>query len=134
MTIDEAIANEKEKAEEIRENIIDGENLEPYESYCNEMAGRLAEEHEQIAEWMEELKAYREIGTVEECKSFEKECYHKAIDSFQKWLKQQKIAGIDNVTNDILVPVNGIWEYAIDVFKEEMAEQLKVGVENEQSI
>ena len=65
MTIDEAIAHAKEKAEEIRENIIDGENLEPYESYCIAMTERRAEEHEQLAEWLEELKAYREIGTVE---------------------------------------------------------------------
>ena len=28
-----------------------------------------AEEHEQLAEWLEELKAYREIGTIEECKN-----------------------------------------------------------------
>ena len=49
----------------------------------------------------------------------EKECYRKAIDEFQEWLKSQKIVGVDNVTNEILVVVNGIWEYAIDVFKEE---------------
>ena len=28
---------------------------------------RCAEEHEQLAEWLEELKAYRAIGTQEEC-------------------------------------------------------------------
>ena len=49
-SIDEAIAHAREKAKEIRENIIDGDNLEPYESYCNAMFAKSAEEHEQLAE------------------------------------------------------------------------------------
>ena len=49
-SIDEAIAHAREKAKEIRENIIDGDNLEPYESYCNAMVAKSAEEHEQLAE------------------------------------------------------------------------------------
>ena len=59
MTIDEAIANARKKAKEIRENIIDGDNLEPYESYCITMADKSAEEHKQLAEWLEELKQLR---------------------------------------------------------------------------
>ena len=42
-----------------------------------------AEEHEQLAEWLEELKAYRAIGTVEECKNSVldiQKAYNKAID------------------------------------------------------
>lgn len=61
MTIDKAIANAREKAKEIRENIIDGDNLEPYESYCITMADKSAEEHEQLAEWLEELKELRNM-------------------------------------------------------------------------
>ena len=61
MKIDEAIANAREKAKEIRENIIDGDNLEPYESYCITMADKSAEEHEQIAEWLEKLKTIESI-------------------------------------------------------------------------
>lgn len=30
---------------------------------------RCAEEHIQLAEWLEELKQYREIGTLEECRA-----------------------------------------------------------------
>ena len=98
MTIDEAIAHAREEAKEIRENIIDGNNLEPYESYCNAMTGRCAEEHEQIAEWLEELKADKslapmELGsenqkndrTIEYNKGFDygfKTGYNKAIDDF----------------------------------------------------
>lgn len=46
---------------------------------------RCAEEHEQLAEWLEELKTYREIGTVEECRNSILEipkAYNKAIDDF----------------------------------------------------
>ena len=50
---------------------------------------------------------------------YEKVFYSKAIEEFQEWLKSQKIVYIDKVTKGILVAVNGIWEYAIDVFKEE---------------
>ena len=61
LSIDEAIAHAREKAKEIRENIIDGDNLEPYESYCNAMVAKSAEEYEQLAEWLEELKEYKAL-------------------------------------------------------------------------
>ena len=63
MTIDEAIAKYKNKAEE----------------------------HEQIAEWLEELKAYRAIGTVEECKNSVldiQKAYNKAIDDAKSVIMQ----------------------------------------------
>lgn len=61
LSIDEAIAHAREKAKEIRENIINGDNLEPYESYCNAMVAKSAEEYEQLAEWLEELKEYKAL-------------------------------------------------------------------------
>lgn len=61
LSIDEAIVHAREKAKEIRENIIDGDNLEPYESYCNAMVAKSAEEYEQLAEWLEELKEYKAL-------------------------------------------------------------------------
>ena len=77
MTIDESIAEEKEEAKRLRKIIktgYDGEISieaifcddtdaikEAYERFEN-----CAKRHEQLAEWLEELKAYREIGTVEE--------------------------------------------------------------------
>ena len=38
-----------------------------YDAECNraDLDLSYAEENEQVAEWLEELKAYREIGTVE---------------------------------------------------------------------
>ena len=72
-TIEEAITREREKAEIHRFNSCnidtelyadDTEAIEDAKERCI----KCAEEHEQLAEWLEELKAYREIGTVEECK------------------------------------------------------------------
>lgn len=60
MTIDEAIAHAREVARESRENIINGSNLEPYESYCNVKCEQCSEEHEQLANWLEELKLLKE--------------------------------------------------------------------------
>ena len=60
MTIDEAIEQFK------------------YDAECNraDLDLSYAEENEQLAEWLEELKAYREIGTVEGYKNAI-ECYTK---------------------------------------------------------
>ena len=81
MTIDEAIAQEREKAKEIRENIIDGDNLEQYESYCNTMVAKSAEKYEQIAEWLEELKELREYFNSTEIGKYRfQKGYNNAID------------------------------------------------------
>ena len=60
MTIDEAIEQFK------------------YDAECNraDLDLSYAEDNEQVAEWLEELKAYREIGTVEGYKNAI-ECYTK---------------------------------------------------------
>ena len=56
-----------------------------YDAECNrtDLDLSYAEENEQVAEWLEELKAYRAIGTVEECKNSVldiQKAYNKAID------------------------------------------------------
>jgi len=55
MTIDEAIVHAREVASRKFDDRV----------HCI----RCAEEHEQLAEWLEELKAYRAIGTLEECRA-----------------------------------------------------------------
>ena len=55
MTIDEAIVHAREVASRKFDDRV----------HCI----RCAEEHEQLAEWLEELKAYRTIGTPEECRA-----------------------------------------------------------------
>ena len=81
---------------------------------------KLQKKHEQIAEWLEELKAYREIGTVEECRnsiSDIERAYNKAIDDFVNACKE------DILCQTFGLHVNGI---------KRIAEQLKAGGKNEQ--
>lgn len=54
MTIDEAIIHAREVASRKFNDRV----------HCI----KCAEEHEQLAEWLEELKQYRAIGTLEECR------------------------------------------------------------------
>ena len=72
MTIDEAISHAREVAEcqkmsvrLIEDNAYIPESVDKEAiTYGNTIC---ANEHEQLAEWLEELKQYRAIGTVEEC-------------------------------------------------------------------
>ena len=114
LSIDEAIAHAREEAKEIRENIIDGNNLEPYESYCNAMTGRCAEEHEQLAEWLEELKSYRaSVFSGYMTQKMLKEEYNKAIDDL--------LGGMNQITYNC--------QDADELFEKicDLAEQLKAG-------
>ena len=57
MTIDEAIAHAKEKA---KKKMAEYENHYDKDAhYYPRQCKKCAEEHEQLAEWLEELKAYR---------------------------------------------------------------------------
>ena len=137
MTIDEAIAQAREKAKKIRENLINGNNLEPYESYCNAMIERRAKKHEQIAEWLELLKWYEQgmEDIPSESGVLPKDVYHagynKAIDDFAEKLNA-KCDGIIKVKWDSTVaPIS--WAEAYADFKDdidEIAEQLKAGGKN----
>ena len=85
MTFDESIAREKKLAEIYRNDIVPKEDYHnmSWIDMENESNMRRAKEHEQLAKWLEELKAYREIGTVEECKNSVldiQKAYNKAID------------------------------------------------------
>ena len=85
MTIDEAIAHAREVASRKFDDRV----------HCI----RCAEEHEQLAEWLEELKAYKAIGTVEECKNSVldiQKAYNKAIDDAKSVILQ-------TIDNEILV-------------------------------
>ena len=74
MTIDEAISHAREVAEcqkmsarLIEDNAYIPESVDKEAiTYGNTIC---AKEHEQLAEWLEELKQYRTIGTPEECKA-----------------------------------------------------------------
>ena len=62
MTIDESIAREKELAEIYRNDIVPKEDYHnmPWIDMENELNMRRAKEHEQLAEWLRELKDYRD--------------------------------------------------------------------------
>lgn len=74
MTIDEAISHAREVAEcqkmsarLIEDNAYIPESVDKEAiTYGNTIC---ANEHEQLAEWLEELKQYRAIGTPEECRA-----------------------------------------------------------------
>lgn len=74
MTIDEAISHAREVAEcqKMSARLIEDNEYIP-ESVDKEaiIYGNTicANEHEQLAEWLEELKQYRAIGTPEECRA-----------------------------------------------------------------
>lgn len=116
MTLDEAIAREKQLEKEQRSHI--GTWDDEYSKKCEVYA----EEHEQLAEWLEELKAYQQqhislcekhdVNTVEDL-------YVKAIDDFVENVKDTLITDYSVFnTDDIRI--------FIDII-EELAEQLKAG-------
>lgn len=85
MTIDEAISHAREVAEcqKMSARLIEDNAYIP-ESVDKEAITHgntiCADEHEQLAEWLEELKQYRAIGTVEECRAaMEKQTAKKPV-------------------------------------------------------
>ena len=98
MTIDEAIAHAREVASRKFDDRV----------HCI----KCAEEHEQLAEWLEELKAYRaSVFSGDMTQKMLKEEYCKAVDDFAESVK------------------NLIADSSVIRFKDidEMAEQLKAG-------
>ena len=136
MSIDEAIAHAREKAKEIRENIIDGDNLEPYESYCIAMVERSAEEHEQLADWLEELKDYHNKNKMVVRVDVENvDSIKDKIDELSKYAESQYIKAIDDLSNTL----KENYDYLPQIFSkeefvryiDEYAEQLKAGEQSE---
>ena len=118
MDIDERIACERKWAEKNRQ-IINSDSVDSVDDEINMNCLKCAEEHEQLAEWLEELKAFQENKWTD---IYIKRGYNKAIDDFSNaladdltWLKRFG----DEVYNDV----------GIDVRMR--AEQLKEGGENE---
>ena len=121
MTIDEAISRIREVAEKHRNNIVPKERYHnmPWIDKNNEVSMKSAEEHEQLAEWLEELKRRREYdgeiigsGTLNNAYN---QGYNKALDDIVTKVKE--IVGMD-------------WEWDF-YFIEQIAEQLKAGEEND---
>ena len=133
MSIDEAIQRENKIVEE-NQKIVDTEivfdDVSLSKLYCDdtevieehlENYKKCAEYHKKLAEWLEELKAYREIGTVEECRNSVldiERAYNKAIDDFVGFANTMSTVEEEDGT------IRPMW-------LEEIAEKLKGGGKNE---
>ena len=119
MKIDEAIAKYKE--------ITNTDAVCPghFKISCD----KCVHESEQLAEWLEELKVYQQREII--CNKGYNEGYNKAIDDFAEKAKAEckgHYVDCDPYFGGIKDSI--LYEDDID----EIAEQLKVGGENEQSI
>ena len=103
MTLDEAIAHAREEAEDKR---ADADWKFRHGRLNADDCISCAEEHEQLAEWLEELKFLKQWKSDimdSFCKydvsSFEElvtNARNKAIDDFAKWLENKKISNERN--------------------------------------
>ena len=114
LSIDEAIVNEKRRAENCK-------------GHYDKFVQMEAEEHEQLSEWLEELKAIKELDldipqhfTKEQRKWIKSYCikrniefYNKALDDFVNFANTMPTVEVDG-------EIRPMW-------LEEMAEQLKAG-------
>ena len=138
MTLDEAITHAREVAEKQRKDNDNCEYKSQYEckgcaDYYSKPCIECAEEHEQLAEWLEDLKAYIEIGTVEECKNSVldiERAYNKAIDDYA--YKAIKIVYEANNRDRNPQPRDMVADIHYKFI--ELAKQLKAGGENISSI
>ena len=134
MTIDEAIAKYKE--------ITNTDENCP--AHCNISCDKCVQESEQLAEWLEELKDYRNKNKIvvrvdvenmdsikdkiEELSKYAESQYNKAIDDFVKALQEKIEKDLANPDLALECKKCGIWKnYDI----KEIAEQLKAGVTND---
>ena len=123
MSIDEAIAHAREVAsEQKRRSGICVQN----NSECDKFSACLkcSKEHEQLAEWLEELKSYRaSVFSGYMTQKMLKEEYNKAIDDLIAECENAKFAESDEISlSDVHTGVNSGLSMAIH-----FAEQLKVG-------
>ena len=128
-SLDEAIAHAREVAEIQRNNDKLNKTLGKSSPYYNTDCIKCDEEHEQLAEWLEELKDYRDKNKMVvriDCANSEqfkdiavklaKEQYNKAIDDCKE-LTFREVVYYDSI--------NDRTEFR------ELAEQLKAGGEND---
>ena len=117
MTIDEAITYAREKAKYKKTKY---DKCPTRMRYCCEMCfhkpkcNEVAKEHEQLAEWLEELKSYRaSVFSGYMTQKMLKEEYNKAIDDL--------LGGMNQITYNC--------QDADELFEKicDLAEQLKVG-------
>ena len=131
MTLDEAILHAREVAERNRKQYKNcpSDRTDIRYQTCEECA----EEHEQLAEWLEELKSYRtSVFSGDMTQTMLKEEYCKAVDDFAEKLNAKCDGMIKEKWNSNVAPIS--WAEAYADFKDdidELAEQLKAGITND---
>ena len=131
MTLDEAILHAREVAERNRKQYKNcpSDRTDIRHQTCEECA----EEHEQLAEWLEELKSYRaSIFSGDMTQTMLKEEYCKAVDDFAEKLNAKCDGMIKEKWNSNVTPIS--WAEVYADFKDDIddiSEQLKVGVIND---
>ena len=101
LSIDEVIARERQQAKIHRNNIVPKEDYHnmPWISKNNEVNMRNAEEHDQLVEWLEELKALRH-----EANELRKAGYaHGHTDGYDKAIDDAKSVILQTLDNEMLV-------------------------------
>ena len=131
MTLDEAILHAREVAERNRKQYKNcpSDRTDIRHQTCEECA----EEHEQLAEWLEELKSYRaSVFSGNMTQIMLKEEYCKAVDDFAEKLNEKCDGMIKDKWNSNVTPIS--WAEAYADFKDDIndiAEQLKEGITND---
>ena len=131
MTLDEAILHAREVAERNRKQYKNcpSDRTDIRYQTCEECA----EEHEQLAEWLEELKSYRaSVFSGDMTQIMLKEEYCKAVDDFAEKLNEKCDGMIKDKWNSNVAPIS--WAEAYADFKDdidEITEQLKAGITND---
>src|SRR5574344_2057422 len=106
LSIDEAIKQFKTMANDARGEIIHGDDLEPQERYYNSQLESCVEEKEQLAEWLEELKALREEKSdfLILAKDIAEGNYEMGMESgYNKAIDDAKSVILQTLDNEILV-------------------------------
>ena len=137
MTLDEAIAHAKEVASEQKRR--SGECVEN-DNECDKFSSCLkcAEEHEQLVNWLEDLKrTQEEIGTDEWIKEHDRLIRNKAIDDFVK-SEDYLMGKIKEEKAEVSMDYEWRKVVCLDDIRRmlhqgllEIAEQLKAGVAND---
>ena len=131
MTLDEAILHAREVAERNRKQYKNcpSDRTDIRYQTCEECA----EEHEQLAEWLEELKSYRaSVFSGDMTQIMLKEEYCKAVDDFAEKLNAKCDGMIKEKWNSNVAPIS--WAEAYADFKDdidEITEELKEGIAND---
>ena len=130
MTLDEAILHAREVAERNRRSM----SFEPEDNIDDDIKVNClncATQHDQLAEWLEELKMYKSLAPRELVS--EKQKNDRVIEyskGFEYGFKTGYKKAIDDIVIKIKERVGMDWEWDF-MFIEQIAEQLKVGEQNE---